>query len=410
MDQALHIIVFLLLTATLWVAQLIPACFLVGRVISHFRPGVVKWTAARLTLAAAVTTAPVLAYHLVEKPYLSPAGPFTGLPAGVSAVGPALLWTYQGFLTVCVAWLVAATVARHRRRNEPFTLFHTAETEPLAPGAVDPNRMRDWKAFLLGPLSRAIYKPVLRKITLPLGSLPRFLDGFRILHVADTHFGNRCDPEFYDALLADLRRTEPHVVVHTGDLVSIRSRIPEAARWLGELGRGAPCGTYCVFGNHDVIRDPELLTHLLKETGCRRLSNEAVRIEYGDGGLNLVGTEEPWVRVDDWNALTASDPSDPVPSHSWTLGLAHTPDSALRLMSSGADLVLCGHTHGGQIRLPVVGPLVVPSKHGRAYDWGLFRKKGSWLLITSGLGSYVPPGRLGCPPEAVLITLKAAGE
>jgi predicted MPP superfamily phosphohydrolase len=134
----------------------------------------------------------------------------------------------------------------------------------------------------------------------------------------------------------------------------------------------------------------------LSDKGVTTLSGRCETVTLARGGVRLCGTEAPWGPALDREAV-AQDAAEPLP----LVALTHTPDNVYALHELGAAAVFAGHTHGGQMRLPVLGAIIVPSVYGRRFDLGHFNVEGTQLYVSAGVGADEPPLRIYCPPELV---------
>ena len=374
------------------VAHVAAAAWALSLVYPRLQAPAFKYLFSRgiLLVALLALPLPLYAYHL-EPPSLSN---FLSLGG----------WSLYGVF-VSLAWLGAlVTAAKRYVRNGRGAqrLFWEAPARRILHDYRPPPEARDLKALLLGRLYTNIYRPVVREVVVPVPQLPRPLSGLKILHITDTHMAKRCGIHFYDAVSQALEKWEFHLVIHTGDLLSLNDQAEAASRWLGELGKRSTYGAYCVLGNHDLFLDTRRSNVALRKRGVRRLSHSWVEIFHKKKRVVLVGSESPWEQGDESATLAAAlerEDADVV------LGLAHAPSAALKLLRGGAQLALCGHTHGGQIRFGRLGPPLVTALHGGRYPHGLYEAAGGSLLVSAGLGSYIPPGRLLCPPEVLSITI-----
>jgi uncharacterized protein len=230
--------------------------------------------------------------------------------------------------------------------------------------------------------------------------LPEALDGVRILHLSDPHFG-RTIPEHTDAVCELLRGLDVDLVLMTGDfryghLGPSDHAAPAVQRMLA--GMHIQHGSYAVLGNHDTI----MLAEALEMGGVRVLFNEGVAIDINGATLWLAGADDPYYfRVDDMEASFRGMPPDAFP-----IALVHSPERATQAAKLGAKLYLCGHTHGGQIRLPWIGSLVTNAESPRSMSLGRW-KVGEMTGFTSpGLGTTDLMVRFGCPPEAMVVVLR----
>src|SRR5205814_253033 len=158
----------------------------------------------------------------------------------------------------------------------------------------------------------------------------------------------------------------------------------------------APEGVLAILGNHDMWYAPEEVRQRLADLGFRVLSHRPERIELRGVPVVVVGHEGPWIKP----------PPDlsGTPPDIFRLCLSHTPDNMAWARRQGVDLVLSGHVHGGQVRVPLIGSIIVPSKCGRRYDCGVFREGGTVLHVSRGIGGEHPL-RFRCRPEATLLVL-----
>lgn len=246
------------------------------------------------------------------------------------------------------------------------------------------------------------YRPRLERLQLRLPAGHEALAGLTIGFVADTHVGPSITPEDAFRATSLLARQNPDLVLLGGDYISESPRHAEpAAAVLGELVRGAPLGGYAVLGNHDCgERGRDLrVTAALEAVGVPVLRNRAVAVDTGRGLLWVAGVDEAiMARADPARTFAA------IPSGAAALALWHEPDFAAQTAALGAFAQLSGHSHGGQIRLPGIGPLILPAG-GQRYVMGLNVAAGMPIYTTRGVGVYLPPLRFRCPPEVTLVTL-----
>ena len=239
---------------------------------------------------------------------------------------------------------------------------------------------------------------VLSETEVELASLAPAFDGLRILFVSDVHAGPFVSAKTLVHTFQRLLTTEPDVILVGGDLVTatledfVESR--EAFRKLR-----APMGVFAVLGNHDhYTRDADQLRDMIEDVGIRVLHNRSVALERGDASLSLVGVDDLVAGRPNLEAALAG-------THAPVLLLAHNPDLAFDAARSGVALMLSGHTHGGQIRVPGLPVLVRQSRY--RLDEGRYRVGPMDLVVSRGLGAAGLPVRFACPPEAVLIRLRA---
>ena len=243
---------------------------------------------------------------------------------------------------------------------------------------------------------------IVREFSVYFEDLPPEFDGYSILHLSDFHFRR------YGRAAAEIRRLVRNmpsdIAVLTGDY-----RYKNYTPWAGALEAmkgivyafDVRDGVFGCLGNKESQRD----VSRLEELGLRILRNSSVEVRRGGSVMHVLGVDEryPFSRPDDEyeGALKG------VPKGSFKILLSHTPDYLEWAKSLGIQLLLCGDTHGGQVRMPLLGPLKVKSKLGRKYCRGWFHEGNTKVFINSGLGSPNFPVRTLCPPEIVRIVLRA---
>jgi uncharacterized protein len=239
-------------------------------------------------------------------------------------------------------------------------------------------------------------RPVLERVELRLSRLPAALDGLRIGQISDTHLGFRYAERNLAWGVEQMRREAPDLLALTGDFISFRHAIPEIAALF--RGVSAPLGVYAVPGNHDYWEGVEDVSAALAVCGVTMLMNQHRRLRWNGGELWLLGADDIW---DGRASLPAALRG--VPPGAFTLLLAHSPDYVEEAAAHSVDVQLSGHTHGGHIRLPLLGPLGMP-RFGRRFIMGRYQVGPTTLYVSRGLAG--PPLRLLCPPEATIITLR----
>lgn len=248
------------------------------------------------------------------------------------------------------------------------------------------------------------FTPELEFIELPVPNGHEGLAGLKIAFVADTHVGPFVTPDDIAHALALLIPHQPALVLLGGDYIS-QSPVyaATAAAVLGEFVQHAPLGGYAVLGNHDAAergRDVKV-TAALSNVGITVLRNSAAVVDTGGAQLWIAGVDEAIMAHADPEATFAG-----IPFGAAALALWHEPDYAGRTAALGAFAQLSGHSHGGQVRLPGVGPLVLP-RGGQRFVMGFNHISGMPVYTTRGVGVFMPPIRLNCPPEVTLVTLVA---
>jgi predicted MPP superfamily phosphohydrolase len=243
--------------------------------------------------------------------------------------------------------------------------------------------------------------PVVRETQ---AALPGLNAPMRVLLISDIHVsGPDMPPERLTQIVAGLNRLHPDMVLIAGDFLSDKL-IATHHYPLGEAvaplaGLRARLGTVAVLGNHDYYRNGEATKAALERLGIRVLVNEAARIGgLTVGGLGDLATHHGHRDVT-VNAMRHLGPP--------YLILAHEPDSFINLPAD-IPLMLAGHTHCGQIALPLIGPLATGSEYGQRYVCGIVKEHGATLIVTAGLGTSDLPFRLGVHGDVWLVTLTPA--
>jgi len=245
---------------------------------------------------------------------------------------------------------------------------------------------------------------VVTRVTIALPRWPRELDGLRIVALADIHAGAPyVDIAKLRSLVATANAERPHLVVLLGDYVihgvlGGRFMPPEqAAHELSSLK--ARLGVHAVLGNHDHWLDGPRLKRAFETSGIAVIDENAVRLEESGRAFWLVGIRDIWTGWPDIAALMRK-----VAAGEPTLAITHNPD-IFPSLPSGVDLLIAGHTHGGQVSLPFVGPPLVPSSYGQRFARGHVVESGRHLFVTSGIGTSIVPLRFRVPPEVALVVL-----
>lgn len=246
------------------------------------------------------------------------------------------------------------------------------------------------------------YAPQLDRISLTLPPGHDELAGLRIGFLSDTHVGPFITGEDLAKATKLLAEAHPDLVLFGGDYISESPRhIESAARVLSALAKQARLGGIAVLGNHDYANDPERIVAALEAGGIIVLRNQAQPVETGHGTLWIAGVEEALLAKADPDATFAQ-----IPDGAAVLALWHEPACAERTACLGAFAQLSGHSHGGQVRIPRLGPIGLPPG-GKPHVIGLTDANGMPVYTSRGVGVYRPPVRLNCPPEVTLITLIA---
>jgi predicted MPP superfamily phosphohydrolase len=250
----------------------------------------------------------------------------------------------------------------------------------------------DWMLALPGNESFRLRKT---EWELVLPSLPAALDGLSILHISDLHFAPCFRRRYFEAVIDEAAGWECDLVLFTGDLVDHDS----AHGWIVPLMSrlGGRLGSFAVFGNHDLDHDPAGLRRLMIEAGYADLEGRWATVEHASTTIALGGTSDPW-----GPPLSIGEQ----PDADYRILLSHSPDQFYWAARHGFDLMLSGHNHGGQVRLPAIGAVFMPSRYSRRFDRGFFRKGGLTLHVSQGVAGKHPV-RYGCVPEIGRLVLRS---
>ena len=230
-----------------------------------------------------------------------------------------------------------------------------------------------------------------------LSRLPKALDGLRIVHLSDFHYGPLTNSKHLERAVEAANDLRPDLIALTGDYIS-QDRIYAApcADLVGRLR--ARYGVYAILGNHDHWTDAALIADLFRAEGIRVLINEGLRLDLRRKSFWLAGVNDTMVGLEDLPLALAGSREDEL-----KILLAHNPIILRRAARANVDLVLSGHTHGGQVALRSERSRA--SRPKRRMRRGLGRRGNTQIYVTRGLGNVVLPIRYGCPPEVSLLEL-----
>ena len=254
-----------------------------------------------------------------------------------------------------------------------------------------------------GPMRRIALLPGNEQFTIDVStktySLPRLpteWDGLSLVQLTDLHFRGAVTRAYFEAVCEQAAALKPDLFVFTGDLLDD----PKLLEWLpATLGKlTAPQGQYFILGNHDWYLDSPAIRRELERLGWTDLAGRCVSLTKLDAApIVLCGDETPWMG-------THPDLSS-APAEAFRILLSHTPDNITWARQQGIDVMLSGHTHGGQIRLPILGPVYSPSRFGCRYSGGVFWLDPTLLHVSRGLSGREPI-RYNCPPELTKLVLR----
>jgi predicted MPP superfamily phosphohydrolase len=254
----------------------------------------------------------------------------------------------------------------------------------------------DSKERLLAHLpGNEVFQVELVERTLRLPRLPAAWDGLTILHLSDLHLKGTPDRDYFRFVMDRCADWQPDLVAVTGDIADSMHHMRWIVPILGRLRWRI--AAFAILGNHDYWYDPAFIRRRLRRLGMYVPSNTWQQIDVRGEPLVVVGHEGPWLKPPpDLSAC---------PREPFRLCLSHTPDNIGWARRAGVDLMLSGHVHGGQIRFPLFGSVLVPSRYGRRYDCGAFDEAPTLLHVSRGL-SGDHPLRYLCRPEVTRLTLR----
>ena len=223
--------------------------------------------------------------------------------------------------------------------------------------------------------------------------------GIRIAHISDLHMTGRLGPQWYEVVAQQVNQLQPDVVAITGDILENEACWPWLTDSLATLR--AELGVYYVLGNHDFYVDSRRTCQILSEAGLQYLSGSWLETEWRGAPVVLAGNELPWQNQ---AATIRAAPARDAEQLPLRISLLHTPDQFGWAAAHDVDLALAGHTHGGQVRLPILGAVASPSLYGIRYACGVFCRENTVMHVTRGIGGKIPL-RWNCPPEIAMLEL-----
>ena len=245
-------------------------------------------------------------------------------------------------------------------------------------------------------------------LSLKLPRLSRRFSGLRIAQISDIHMGGWMDAERFKHVADLIIEEHPDLLLITGDFLIGHDHADISQQAVDDLivglsGLTDAIPTFAVLGNHDYWTDPDTVRSILKFSGITDLTNTVFTLRREDENLHLCGVDDIWegqARLDDVLAKLKDNGA--------AILLAHEPDFADTSAATGRfDLQLSGHTHGGQVVIPLMGPPVLPYM-GRKYPSGLYRVGKMFQYTNRGVGMARLPLRINCPPEITILVLESA--
>ena len=238
--------------------------------------------------------------------------------------------------------------------------------------------------------------------------IPTEFDGFKIAHVSDLH-----NHQWGKKLIEKIRIENPNLIAITGDLVD--SRKPDfdiALQFIKDANKIAPI--YYVTGNHEArLEDYHLLKERLEKASVNMIDDQSVFIEKGTNKIQFLGIQDPdFVERASGGSIQSEivrvKMSELLDKDYFTVVLSHRPEHFEQYVNAGAGLVMTGHAHGGQVRMPFIGGLVAPHQGiFPKYTAGVYKEQNTAMVVSRGLGNSIIPVRINNMPELVIIELMA---
>lgn len=247
-----------------------------------------------------------------------------------------------------------------------------------------------------------MHNPAIERVSIPLKGLPPAFDGFRIVQISDIHLYPLTRLEIVQQAVEISNQLNADLLVLTGDYVWHEvEAIYDLAPVLANLN--ARHGVYAALGNHDLWTDANIILRAFENIRLPVFVNQGIPITQGKSQLYLAGLDDGWSGQPNLNAAL-----DGAPDNAPVILLYHEPDLADQVsLDKRVSLQLAGHSHGGQIRFPIMGAPLLPYLAWK-YDQGLYRVRDLWVYTNRGLGVTNIPIRYNCPPEITEITLVPA--
>jgi predicted MPP superfamily phosphohydrolase len=244
------------------------------------------------------------------------------------------------------------------------------------------------------------YQYLISETDIYIRNLPKAFEGFRITQLTDIHHSRILGIEEVRRVVKIAEQTKPDLFVLTGDYTtSYRRYIEPCAEALSMLS--APEGVWAVLGNHDHYTDPELTTRALERQHITVLNNAHTSLQRGSDAIQLSGIDD-W----SWNATDWQRAFSGLKANTPTILLSHQPSVLDLEQTQTVALILSGHTHGGQLKLPVIGAPARFATQDLKYARGLFRSGETQLYVSAGTGVIGLPLRFGVRPEIAVLRLQ----
>ena len=313
-----------------------------------------------------------------------------------------LPWGWQAYLWLCILQAFRILILWVQWKLSPAApsallsvhskIVNIAEQCPELPVG---KRKTRWQASLPG--NEILTLEVNRK-ELSLRRLQPASEGLTITHLSDLHFTGQLTPPFFEAVVAEANALDSDMIMITGDIVDKQACLNWIPEILGQLT--ARDGVFAILGNHEKrICDVQLVRQALATAGIVDVGGTFQNLTLRNQPVLLAGNEQPWFPWQAQADLPARSPEQ------LRILMSHSPDQISWAQAREFDLMLAGHNHGGQVRIPVIGPIATPSWYGTRYACGLFDETPTLLHVSRGI-SGVHTLRYWCRPELTQITLR----
>jgi hypothetical protein len=313
-----------------------------------------------------------------------------------------LYYTIFLYLAICLlfgAVIFPLITAKRLLRKKPASMLteqtRTLDLWPESGEALTGDYKLSWMTRLPG---NGVFRLDITDLTLALANLPAEWNGLSILVLSDWHFHGTPSRLFFDRIIEEVNTgSTTDLVCLLGDYVDT----DQHHEWIESiLGRLNACeAKLAILGNHDLLHEPDRVRKELTAAGYVVLGNTWQEMEIRGVRFLAVGHEGPW--------FTPGPDLSTAPSGPFRLCLSHTPDNFYWGQAHNIGLMLCGHVHGGAIRIPLIGPIFVPSVYGRRFDSGVFEENGTAMVVGKGLSGREPL-RFRCNPQVIRLTLRPA--
>jgi uncharacterized protein len=315
------------------------------------------------------------------------------------------VWSYY-FYICCITLLIAIPfwlLPRCWVRKTGVLLHENTQKFKVAEH-VGTLQLHGWEAQLFSywPGNEVTHLNVVEK-HLAISQLPSALHNLKIAHLSDLHFTGDMEQKYFDFVVDCTNQAQPDIIALTGDIIESHFCLPWLTETLGRLQ--ARIGKYYVLGNHDLrMKDLALVHTALQATGFQYIGQSVQQVNWNDTPVLLAGDEAPWFAPPNqhlWQQMCQEHPQ------AFRLMLAHGPDRFAMAQTMHMQLMLAGHNHGGQVRFPLIGPLISPSVTGTKYASGLFYEQQTIMHVSRGIsGEHAI--RWNCAPELALLVLTQA--